>query len=183
VRAHIHIHKYIRGVRDGHQHVKYHGNKHQTKKRFPRNFFFHGRRREKKKRSLDNEHWALISFSDICVPTCHCLCGHTLTFPPPRTLPYYPRTQHPPCPLSQATNIGGGLPLSIMGARRRNLRSARGSVSTAPCATCTMRRQDLTPGLIPSQHPYMQQHFTPTCSPPPTPLHPIAISVLAINSL
>jgi len=34
----------------------------------------------------------------------------------------------PPCPLSQATTIGGGPPPSIMGARRRHLRLARGSV-------------------------------------------------------
>jgi len=76
--------------------------------------------------AICNEHWALISFSDISVPACHCLCGYTLTIPPPHTLPYYPQTQHPPCPVSQAT-IGGGLPLSIMGAGQRNLRSARRS--------------------------------------------------------
>jgi len=110
-----------------------------------------------------------------------------------------------------------------MGARRRNLLSARGSAASvclradrylhhvedhcggfppsersgkthdwraaAPIlfvfvliATCTMARQDLTPCLAPSQHPCMQPHFTPACS-PPIPLHPIAISVLAINSL
>ena len=49
-------------------------------------------------------------------------------------------------------------------------------------ATCTWLYQDLTPSLVPSQHPYMQPHFTPTSS-PPTPLHPIAISVLAINNM
>ena len=48
--------------------------------------------------------------------------------------------------------------------------------------TCTMRCQDLTPGLAHSQHPWMQPHFTLTSS-PPTPLHLIAISILAINSL
>jgi len=42
--------------------------------------------------AIHNEHWALISFSDICVPACHCLCGYTLTIPPPHTLTYYPRT-------------------------------------------------------------------------------------------
>jgi len=35
---------------------------------------------------------------------------------------------------------------------------------------------------VPSQHPSMKQHFTPTSS-PPTPLHLVAISILAINSL
>jgi len=49
-------------------------------------------------------------------------------------------------------------------------------------ATCTRRRQDLTFSLTPSQHPCMQPHCTPTSS-KPTPLHPIAISVLATISL
>jgi len=49
-------------------------------------------------------------------------------------------------------------------------------------AMCTMRRQDLTPSLAPSQYPCMQPHFTSSCS-PPTPLLPIANSVLAMNSL
>jgi len=49
-------------------------------------------------------------------------------------------------------------------------------------ATCTMLRQDLTPGLAPSQHPCIQPHVTSTSS-PPTPLHLIVISILAINSL
>jgi len=108
-----------------------------------------------------------------------------------------------------------------MGARRRNLRLARGSAESvclhadryhvedqwgglspperggktydwraaAPIlfvfvliATCTMTRQDLTPCVAPSQHPCIQPHFTPTCS-APIPLHPVAISVLAMNSL
>jgi len=72
-----------------------------------------------------------------------------------------------------------------VGAWRRNLRLARDAPNLSVfvlTATCTMRCQDLTPGLEPSQHPCMQPHFTPTfCS--PTPLHPIAISVLDINSL
>jgi len=49
-------------------------------------------------------------------------------------------------------------------------------------ATCSMLRRDLTPGLAPSQHLYMSPHLTPTCS-PPTPLHPITISILVINCL
>jgi len=71
--------------------------------------------------AIYNERWALISFGDICVPACHCFGGYTLTIPPPHTLPYYPWTKHPTCPLSQLKTIGGGLPLSIMGARWRNL--------------------------------------------------------------
>jgi len=34
-----------------------------------------------------------------------------------------------------------------------------------------MRRQDLTPGLAPTQHPCMQPHFTPASSPPTPPPH------------
>jgi len=77
-----------------------------------------------------------MSFGDIHVPSCHCICGYTLTIPlsfispPPHTLPYYPCTQHPPCPCSQTTIIWGGLPPSIMGARQRNLRLGRGSADS-----------------------------------------------------
>jgi len=56
--------------------------------------------------AICNEHWALISFGDICVPACHCSCGYTLTIPPPHTLSYCPRTKHPPCPLPQLKTIG-----------------------------------------------------------------------------
>ena len=42
--------------------------------------------------------------------------------------------------------------------------------------------QDLTPGCPPARHPCMPQHFSPS-SLPPTPVHLIAISILAINCL
>jgi len=79
-----------------------------------------------------NERWVLIIFGDICGPACHyhCICGYTLTIPPPYTLPYYPRTNHPSCPLPQFKTIWGGLPQLTMGARRRNLRLARGSADS-----------------------------------------------------
>jgi len=48
--------------------------------------------------------------------------------------------------------------------------------------TCIILYHDLTPRLTPTQHPSMQPHFTPTSS-PPTPLHLIAVSILAINCL
>jgi len=82
---------------------------------------------------------------------------------------------------------GGIPPLWTMGALQRHLTLQ----AVAPtlfvfvlAITCTMLHQDLTPSLAPSPHPgpYMQPHFTPT-SFLHTPLHPIAISVLAINSL
>jgi len=79
-----------------------------------------------------NERWALISFGDICGSACHCICGYTLTISHPHSLPYYPRSKHPPSPLSQLKTIWLGLPPSIiMGARRRNLRLARGSTESA----------------------------------------------------
>jgi len=83
--------------------------------------------------AICNECWVLISFGDICGPPCHycCICGYTLTIPPPHTLPYYPRTKHPPHPLSQLQTIWLGLPPSIiMGARRRNLRLAHDSAES-----------------------------------------------------
>jgi hypothetical protein len=116
-----------------------------------------------------NERWTLISFGDICVPACHCCCGYTLTIPPSHTLPYYPRTQHHPCPLSQARSLGGDShPRSwVRGGKTYDWRAAAPIlVVFVLTAICTMVRQDLTPGLAPTQHPCMQPHFTPTSSPP-----------------
>jgi len=133
--------------------------------------------------AICHERWALISFGDICGSACHCICGYTLTIPPPHTLTYYPRTKHPSCPLSQLKTIGGGLPPSERGGKTYDWRAAAPTFFVLVLiATCTMARQDLTPDLAPSQHPCMQPHFTPTSS-PPTPLHLVAISILAINSL
>ena len=47
-----------------------------------------------------NEQWVLISFGDICSSVYPCCYGCTLTIPPTHTLPYYPGTKHPSCPLS-----------------------------------------------------------------------------------
>jgi len=107
-----------------------------------------------------------------------CSCGYTLTNPPHHTLPYYPRTKDPSCPLSQLKTIGGGLPPSERGRKTYDWRAA--ATTWFVFATCTTAWQDLTPGLAPSQHPCMQQHFTPTSS-QPTPLHLVAISILAIK--
>jgi len=46
--------------------------------------------------------------------------------------------------------------------------------------TCTMRCQNLTPGLAHSQHPCMQPHFTPTSS-PHTLLYLIVIPILNVK--
>jgi len=125
----------------------------------------------------------LISFGDICGSACHCICGYTLTIPPPHTLPYYTRIKHPSCPLSQLKTNGGGLPPSERDSKTYDWRAAVPTFFVCVLiAACTMAHQDLTPDLAPSRHPCIQPHFTPTSS-PPTPLHLIAISILAMNSL
>jgi len=74
--------------------------------------------------TICNEHWVLISFADICLSAYPCSCGYTLTIPTPHTLPYYPRTKHPSCPLSQFKTIGGGLPPSERGRKTYDWRAA-----------------------------------------------------------
>jgi len=71
-----------------------------------------------------NKHWVVISFGDICLSAYPCSCGFTLTNPPPHTLPYYPQTKHPSCPLSQFKTIGGGLPPSERGCKTYDWRAA-----------------------------------------------------------
>jgi len=133
--------------------------------------------------AICNEHWVLNSFGDTCLSVYPCSCDYTLTIPPPHTLPYYPRTKHHSCPLSQFKTIGGGLPPLVHGRKTYDWRAAAPTLFVfVLIATCIMACQDLEPGFASSQHPCMQPHFTPT-SCPPTPLHPVAISVLAINSL
>ena len=135
--------------------------------------------------AIYKEHWALISFGDICVPACHCICSHTLTIPPAHTLPYYPTTESPLCPLSQTTTIGGGLPPSIMCARRRHFSLARRSTDLL----CLRHRHHLHHDL-PRSHTRPRTHTTPLYAItlhshllPATPLHLIAIPLLATNSL
>jgi len=94
------------------------------------------------------------------------------------TLAVMPReSHHSPLPLppghiisrvflSQATTIGGRPLPSIMGARHRHLRSARGSrFDFLQTATFSMHCRDLTPILPLTQHPCMQPPST-------TPSHP-----------
>jgi len=71
-----------------------------------------------------NERWALSSFGDICGSACQCIRGYTLTIPTPHTLPYYPQTKDPSCPLSQSKTIGGGLPPSERGDKTYDCRAA-----------------------------------------------------------
>ena len=83
------------------------------------------------------------------------------TNPPPHTLPYYPRTKHPraPCPVSQATTLGRGLPPPIMGARRQNLRLARGSADSG-----CLRAHRYLHHAPPRPHPASHPHNTLACN-------------------
>ena len=125
--------------------------------------------------AIHNERWTLISFRYICVPACHLCCGYTLTVLPFLTLSYYPRTQHPPCPLYQATTIGVGLSPSIMGARRRNLRLAHGSADSG-CLRAHRYLHHAPLRLHPASHPHntlacKHSPLPPPCVLPP-PTHP-----------
>ena len=113
----------------------------------------------------------------------HCICGYTLTILPPHTLPYYPRTKHPPLSSFPVGGHWGGT--SPLVARRRHLRLARGSAdSFCLRAHPYMYHVPPRPHTRPRTHtlPSMQPHFNATSS-PPTPLHLIAIFILAMNSL
>jgi len=93
-----------------------------------------------------------------------------------RTLPYYPAScfsGHDHCEGTPSLDHGGAAAKPTIGARQCRLCLSSCSL-IPPCAAKTSHPA--------SQHPYMPPHFTPTSS-PPIPLHPIAISVLAINSL
>jgi len=127
--------------------------------------------------AIYNERWALISFGYICVPACHCICGYTLNIPPPHTLPYYPRTKHPPCPLSPVSSFpghdhwGGTPPIDhgraaakpTIGARRRRLCLSLCSLLPALCFAKTSH---------PASHPHNTLACNHTSLPPPPRLHP-----------
>jgi len=66
-----------------------------------------------------------------------------------------------------------------IGARQRRICLSACSLLPAPCATKTSHTVSHPHTTLVCNH---TSHFTPTCS-PPTPLHPIAISVVVINSL
>jgi len=135
---------------------------------------------------VHSQHHCIVSVTFVGLLVIHCICGHNLTILPLHTLPYCPQSKQSPCPLSQLKTIWLGLPLSIKwarGGKPYDWRAAAPNLFVCVLTTtCTMHHQNLTPGLVHSQHPCMQPHFTPTSS-PPTPLHLIAISILAINSL
>ena len=95
----------------------------------------------------DTFQWQLCT----CLQLCWWLCS---PFPPPHTQTSYPWPQHPPCPLSQATTIGEGLPPSIMGSQYRHQHcwaSWSTLVDFVLTVTLSMYRRDLTPILPPTQ--------------------------------
>ena len=70
-------------------------------------------------------------------------------------------------------------PKTTIGVWQRRICLSACSLLPAPCAAKTSRPASHPQNTLVCNH---TSHFTPTCS-PPTPLHPTAISVLAINSL
>ena len=117
-----------------------------------------------------NERWELISFGDICVPACHYIFGYTLTIPPHHTLPYYPQTQYPLCPLCQTMTIWREFPPLDHGRAVAKPTAVLTLFVFVLAATCTMLRQDLTPGLALTQHNTLAHNHT--SFPPPSVLHP-----------
>ena len=100
----------------------------------------------------------VITFAVILSP--FPLSGHTL--------PYYNLTKYPSCPLSQLKAIGGELPSSIiMGARRRNLRLARGGADSGCLrAHCYLHHAPPRPHL--ASHPHNTLAYNHSSLPPPS---------------
>ena len=67
----------------------------------------------------------------------------------------------------------------MTGAEQRHILSSASSLLPAPCAVKTSHPASQPHNTLECNH---TSHFTPTCF-PPTPLHPITISILAINCL
>ena len=122
--------------------------------------------------AIHKKRWALIRWCDILCLLVIVLVinSHHSPHPTPMSLPFYPLDHHPPCPLSQATTIGGGPPLSILGARRLHQQLARDSANSVclRARRLTMFLQDLTPGLTPTlfanSHTSLPHPFRPHCS-------------------
>ena len=127
--------------------------------------------------AIHNEPWALISFSDICVPACHCICGYTLTFPLPILSNTTLGRNIPRVIFLRPQLLGGGLP-SRSWARGGETYDWRAAAPTlfvfVLAATCTMLRQDLTLSLAPTQHNTLARNHTPLPPPSiiPPPTHP-----------
>jgi len=113
--------------------------------------------------AICNKYSALISFGDICGSVCHYICGYPLASYSPTTIgPSIPRVLFP-----RPRPWGGGLPLSIMGAWQRNLRSVRGSADYV-CLLFRHYLQHAPPKTRPPPHttPLLVPHFPPTFLPP-----------------
>jgi len=119
-----------------------------------------------------SKQWALISFSDICVPAWNCIGCYAITIPPlpipsPPTLgPNVPRVLfHRPRPL------GGDSPpqsWSRCGDTYDRRAAAQNLVDWVLGLTVTfsMHRRDLTPILPPTQHHCLQPPSTTHSHPP-----------------
>jgi len=93
---------------------------------------------------------------------------------PPPTLPYYHQTQHPPCPLSQATTGGRRLPPLDHGRMAATLRLARGSAdSVCLCARRYLYHAQTRPHTrprtltTPLHANILHSHLLPTHTAPP----------------
>jgi len=129
---------------------------------------------------------ASLLLHTTCVRSFHCICIYALTIPPSHTLPYYPQTQHPPCPRSQFTTIGGdSTPRSwACGSETYDWRAAALFLH----AHCYLHHGPPRPHTWPRIHTTashattLHSHCLPTSSLAPL-FHLIAMSILAINCL
>jgi len=124
----------------------------------------------RRNRTDDLGHWlVLVTFVGLLViPFAVKLSPFPLSIPSPTTL-----GPNIPCVLSPSWRpLGGDSPKRTWarGGKTYDWRAAA-PLRAHHYRGCAMVRQDLTPGLAPSQHPCMQLHFTPT-SFLPTPCTP-----------
>jgi len=115
--------------------------------------------------AIYNKRWACIHFGDICIPAWNCVGGYVLTIPPAPYPNLLPSATTSSVSSFTATTIGGGLPPSIMGSRRRHVHCCTAwptRVDFVLTVTLSMHRRDLTPILPPTQH---------TCMQPPSATH------------
>jgi len=145
-------------------------------------------------RSTESVILEVFLFFCACLLFCWQLYSHISPLPHPMFLSYYLLAHHPACPLSQVTIIWKGFHLcigdspSLSWAWWRHLRLTRGSPDSI-CLRSLRARRHLyhagpRPHISPRTHttPLHATTLTPTSS-PPTQLHLIAISILAINCL
>jgi len=118
--------------------------------------------------AIYNEHWVLISFSEICVPTCHCFCGYTLTLslsvPSPTTLGH----NNIPCVLFPRPRPLGGDSPSQSWARGDKTYDHRVAALDYVCLLLCHYLPHAPPKTRPATHttPLLAPHFLPIFLPP-----------------